>query len=262
MAIFEPEPEPSRGLSIPRAAIAVLIVIGFGIGMFVGWMSSSESDPAAGAAPGQQAAATIMHNPAPLITNMAPLSEAGEPPATDLVTDRAVASETPSPSPPLQQAALPSALPNPVPPAKPVAPPPALPIQQISAPSVPEPPKPMPVVSAAATASPPPRAPSKPRAVPTAHEAPAESSSGSGPWVVQLGMFRVEGHAKELLAEAAGHGIPAEIANEPDASGEARFCVRTGHYPSREAALAAAHDLAKRDGFDTYVLKPHSAGAE
>ena len=80
--------------------------------------------------------------------------------------------------------------------------------------------------------------------------------------MVQLGMFRVEEHAKALLAEAAGHGLSAELANEPDASGEARYCVRTGHYPSREAALAAAHELAKRSGFDTYVLKPHSAGTE
>jgi cell division septation protein DedD len=233
MSDFESEPEGWRGLSFSKPVITTVLAVGFGVGLLAGWLGSFGHDSSTAASRAQQATATIMPDPPSLLTNMPTLSEAGEPPAADVEADGAA--EAPPPA-----AAAPA--PVPTPPPKPVA-------------VKPEPIKPEPV---SLTVAKPAAAKPHPAKHPAATVAPP---AGSGRWVVQLGVFHEEDHAKLLLVGLTARGYAAEITIDRNAAGEPLYCVRSGHYPSRAVATTASREIAKRAGVSTYVTELPAAAS-
>jgi cell division septation protein DedD len=222
MSDYELERDGRPGLSISMTVVAAVIVIGFGMGLLAGWLSSS-SGPTNAAR--QQAAATILPDAPPLITNMPPLSEAGEPPIGDIdINDES--DEAPPVTAPLQ----------------PPPPPPAMAQPETAEHIMIAPALKMP----APVATPAARAP---------HPAKPAAPTRAGRWIVQLGAFGVEDHAKLLLVGLTAHGYAAEITAGRNAAGAPFFFVRSGHFPSRAAATDAAREIAERTKFPTYVME-------
>lgn len=79
---------------------------------------------------------------------------------------------------------------------------------------------------------------------------PARSSTGDGPYSVQLGSFTTRARAEALRDSVNGATI-AETA----AGGETVYRVRIGAYADRAQATAAARDLATR-GYQALVVEP------
>jgi rare lipoprotein A len=79
---------------------------------------------------------------------------------------------------------------------------------------------------------------------------PARSSTGDGPYSVQLGSFTTRARAEALRDSVNGATI-AETA----VGGETVYCVRIGAYADRAQATAAARDLATR-GYQALVVEP------
>ncbi|HVJ54765.1 MAG TPA: SPOR domain-containing protein [Aliidongia sp.] len=254
MSDFEPEPGTWRGLSFSKIAIAAILAVGFCIGIMVGWLSSPGPGPEPAEAPhAQQAASTIMQETSPLITNMPVLPEQESTAVKEQDQTPEPAASAPEPIKPAPTAPLTAQAQIPAQPEAPVQPEPAA--------------KPEPPADPAASA-PPAQAAAKPAAKPKAvkheaarHEAQPTPADGTGPWVIQLGAFQSEDHAKLLLGTLTAHGYPAEIAPGKDKAGDPLFCVRSGHYPSRAAATRAAQELARREKLPTYVIEvPATAG--
>ena len=79
---------------------------------------------------------------------------------------------------------------------------------------------------------------------------PARSSSGDGPYTVQIGSFTTRARAEALRDSVNG----ATIA-EGTVAGEPVYRVRVGAYPDRTQAAAAARDLTAR-GYHALVVEP------
>jgi rare lipoprotein A len=78
---------------------------------------------------------------------------------------------------------------------------------------------------------------------------PARSSSGDGPYTVQIGSFTTRTRAEALRDAVTG----ATIA-ETSVAGETVYRVRVGAYPDRAQAAAAARDLTTR-GYQALVVE-------
>lgn len=74
-----------------------------------------------------------------------------------------------------------------------------------------------------------------------------------GRWVVQLGAFHNDDHAKLLLDTLAYHGQPARIAGRRGRDGRDWFFVQTPGYASRDAAAAIARHLSAIESLPTFV---------
>ena len=244
---------------MPRAAtilivgVAVLLVGGFGIGVLVGRKpppapTASESLPPVEAPPPpQQASATIppelprpKEPPTPAPQPVAPVQA---PPPTPAVQP---APARPVPSLPVRSE------PTPIPQEKP-APPPA------AAPAKPAPPRQVAAALPTHELAPSPRrsAPKPAAAVP---RKPKQSSAlpqpvGGGRWVVQVGAFQSDDHAKLLVDTLAYHGHAARIAGGHDRSGRDWYFVQTPGYATREDAEAVARHLARTEHVPTYVFE-------
>jgi rare lipoprotein A len=79
---------------------------------------------------------------------------------------------------------------------------------------------------------------------------PARSSTGDGPYTVQIGSFTTRARAEALRDSVNGATI-AETA----VGGETAYRVRIGAYADRAQATAAARDLATR-GYQALVVEP------
>jgi len=79
---------------------------------------------------------------------------------------------------------------------------------------------------------------------------PARSSTGDGPYSVQIGSFTTRARAEALRDSVNGATI-AETA----VGGETVYRVRIGAYADRAQATAAARDLATR-GYQALVVEP------
>jgi peptidoglycan lytic transglycosylase len=78
---------------------------------------------------------------------------------------------------------------------------------------------------------------------------PARSSSGDGPYTVQIGSFTTRARAEALRDAVSGATI-----TESTVAGESTYRVRVGAYPDRSQA-AAARDLTAR-GYRALVVEP------
>jgi cell division protein FtsN len=74
-----------------------------------------------------------------------------------------------------------------------------------------------------------------------------------GRWVVQLGAFHNDDHAKLLVDTLAYHGQAARIAGRRGRDGRDWFFVQTPGYVSRDAAAAVARHLAASESLPTFV---------
>jgi rare lipoprotein A len=79
---------------------------------------------------------------------------------------------------------------------------------------------------------------------------PARSSSGDGPFTVQIGSFTTRARA-----EALRDAVPGATIVESEVGSETVYRVRVGAYPDRARAGAAARDLAAR-GYQALVVEP------
>lgn len=105
------------------------------------------------------------------------------------------------------------------------------------APAATRPTTPAPAVTTAQTAPPKPVI-AAPAAAP-ATTPPATSGSAKGPrWAVQAGSYADIGNARQVEAQLKSLGISSSI-SLTEAGGSARYRVRSGPYPTREAADAA-----------------------
>ena len=253
---------------MPRAAtilivgVAVLLVGGFGIGVLVGRKpppapTASESLPPVEAPPPpQQASATIppelprpKEPPTPAPPPAAPPAPALPPAAPVQVLPPAPTVPSPAkpaPSPPIRSE------PTPIPQEKP-APPPA------AAPAKPAPPRQVAAALPTHELAPSPRrsAPKPAAAVP---RKPKQSSAlpqpvGGGRWVVQVGAFQSDDHAKLLVDTLAYHGHAARIAGGHDRSGRDWYFVQTPGYATRADAETVARHLARTEHVPTYVFE-------
>jgi cell division protein FtsN len=257
---------------MPRAAtiliigVAVLLVGGFGFGILVGRKpppapTASESLPPADPLPPQQASATIP--PQPLPSPPAPPPSA---PAPTAAPPAATPAAPPLPSRPLPSAPLSSPAPSSLPPSSPPTRPEPAPIPQAKPlpppPSVPA--KPAPQRQAAAAPAPRRHPAAAPKQVASVPRKPKPSPAlpqpvGGGRWVVQLGAFQSDDHAKLLVDTLAYHGHAARIAGGHDRSGRDWYFVQTPGYATREDAETVARRLARTEHVPTYVFETRSA---
>jgi DedD protein len=84
---------------------------------------------------------------------------------------------------------------------------------------------------------------------------PRPQPAGNGRWVVQLGAFQSDDHAKLLVDTLAFHGHPARIARRRDKAGRDWFFVQIPGYATRAAAEAVARVLAGREHVPTLVFE-------
>ncbi|WP_341920237.1 SPOR domain-containing protein [Hydrocarboniphaga effusa] len=158
----------------------------------------------------------------------APASKPAEKPATK-------PTEKPAPNPQTKPAE---------PPRKTDAPKPAVPAPIKDAPKptpVPATPKPEAATVAKPDATPPPSP--KPEATATAPKPVTPAAPGAVRWAVQAGSYADIANARQIQAQLKSLGYPSNI-TVIDTSGGARYRVRCGPFPTREAADAARGRIA------------------
>jgi cell division septation protein DedD len=86
--------------------------------------------------------------------------------------------------------------------------------------------------------------------------APAVSKTPAAPetFALRAGAFTDEAEAKVLVQELAGRGFQASLVPMPTSSGAVLQTVLVGRYASREAAAAAASELAHQTGISAAVV--------
>ena len=94
---------------------------------------------------------------------------------------------------------------------------------------------------------PPSRSPAADRRGSPRDEVPRRTEAGLSGYTVQVGAYRDRASAEALRSSIAASGHEAYVVEVEGASGAARYRVRVGSFPSREAATAAAGRL-ERDG--------------
>lgn len=83
---------------------------------------------------------------------------------------------------------------------------------------------------------------------------PAPSSVPSASvWTVQVGAYKTRRQADDTRQHLAASGLDAYVASVAAKSGQARFRVRVGTYPSREEAAAAAERIRAERSLTTFV---------
>jgi cell division protein FtsN len=214
----------SRAAPVLAVGLALVLAGGFAVGIFVGRKPPPDSTPGA---------------------------DQVLPPVTSLPATVPV-----SPPPPPPVVVVPPPPVAPPPPAVAVKPPPA----PVAAPPHKPPPHGSEVVHKSAPSTharhelPAPTAshPHKPGA---AHALPRPVEGGS--WVVQLGAFQSDDHAKLLVDSLAYHGHAARIAGGHGRDGHEWFFVQTPGYASRAEAERIARVLQRSEHLPTYVFETH-----
>lgn len=123
--------------------------------------------------------------------------------------------------------APPAATPKPTPPVEPKA----------GAPGTSPAPRPIPAAPAVTTAQKPPAKPAS-TATPAPPAATASAASSPPRWAVQAGSYADIGNARQVEAQLRALGFSSSI-SLTESGGSARYRVRSGPYPTREAADAA-----------------------
>jgi cell division septation protein DedD len=96
---------------------------------------------------------------------------------------------------------------------------------------------------------------SHPHRLEAAHALPRPVEGGS--WVVQLGAFQSDDHAKLLVDSLAYHGHAARIAGGHGRDGNDWYFVQTPGYATRREAETVARVLQKSEHVPTYVFETH-----
>ncbi len=231
-----PRPPLSRAAPVLAVGLALVLAGGFAVGIFVGRKPPPDSTPGA---------------------------DQMLPPTTSLPATVPVAPPPPPPAPPSP--------PQPVaPPPVPVAPPP--PPVAVKPPPAPAKPAPLavpdhkpppheseivhkPAPTAHAKHEPEHATASHPHKPETAHALPRPVEGGS--WVVQLGAFQSDDHAKLLVDSLAYHGHAARIAGGHGRDGHEWFFVQTPGYATRGEAERIARVLQRSEHVPTYVFETH-----
>ncbi len=232
-----PRPPLSRAAPFLAVGLALVLAGGFAVGIFVG------RKPPPDAAPG----ADQVLPPASL-----PASVAIQPPP-------APAPPPPAAAPPVTAAPAPVAA-KPLPaPVKPAAPVPAVPVAAIVPAHKPTPRESAVIRKALPPAhakhEPEPAAGSRPHKPGAAHALPRPVEGGS--WVVQLGAFQSDDHAKLLVDSLAYHGHAARIAGGHGRDGNDWYFVQTPGYATRREAETVARVLQRSEHVPTYVFETH-----
>ena len=74
---------------------------------------------------------------------------------------------------------------------------------------------------------------------PIARPSPANASTGSGKYVIQIGAFASEDRAKGWIAKLKDQKIPNYVLNKTNSDGTKLFVLRAGPYSDKDAAEAA-----------------------
>jgi septal ring-binding cell division protein DamX len=225
-----PRPPLSRAAPVLAVGLALVLAGGFAVGIFVG--RNPPPDSASGAdqvlPPATSLPATVPVQPPP----------APPPP--------------PPPSPP--PVVTPPPLPAAPPPAPVVAKPPPAPVPAIVPAHKPESIR-KPAPTAHAKRPPERDAVSRPHKPEAAHGLPRPVEGGS--WVVQLGAFQSDDHAKLLVDSLAYHGHAARIAGGHGRDGHDWYFVQTPGYATRGEAEKVARVLRRSEHLPTYVFETH-----
>jgi len=240
----------SRAAATLAIGVALVLAGGFAVGIFVGRKPVPVASPTAEILPPQPAAAPALPDPVQHLHDPLP-------------------APAPAPPPVPEQPAVPPVAHEQVAAAKPPVAVPARPERIASAIPVPER-KPAPPRAATIHSRPGAELRAKPVArhgTPTAERGPAALPSPhksapllpqpvtSGRWVVQLGAFQSDDHAKLLVDTLAYHGHPARIAGRHDKSGRDWFFVQTPGYATRADAETVAKLLATREHVPIFVFE-------
>lgn len=230
-----PRPPLSRAAPVLAVGLALVLAGGFAVGIFVGRKPPPDSAPGADQVlpPATSLPATVPVPPPP------PAPPSLPPPAVTL--------------PPVPVAPPPVAVKPPPPPVMPADPVPVVMPAH----------KPPPRDSAALHKPAPPahakRAPdaaaSRPHKPETAHGLPRPVDGGR--WVVQLGAFQSDDHAKLLVDSLAYHGHAARIAGGHGRDGHDWYFVQTPGYATRGEAETVARVLQRSEHLPTYVFETH-----
>jgi cell division septation protein DedD len=212
----------------PRSTFAVMagagIVLAVGLGIIAAWRHFPEM------AAQPHAATPIMPDLSPLLSE--PRSIAARTPEVIYQRENDKPAEVP-PSPVPQSAA---------PPAKPKA----AAVAQ---------PRPRPVrVKPKQAAKPKPVFVAKALSKPAPHKLVAPPAAGKR-WVVQLGAFTSEDHAKLLVQGLAAHGRIAHIVRGQNKTGQPVFLVQTPEFTTSSAAKAEAGALARHEHMPSYIIE-------
>jgi cell division septation protein DedD len=242
-------PPLSRAAPILAVGVAFVLIGGLVIGIFIGQKPVPPVSPAAETLPASVPAAPPpvvapdLPRPVPM-----PSPDAAPPPAPAV----APPDQPPAPAAPPQPVA-PAPIASPVPERKPAheaaAPKPA----RASA----HRPAAKSARGGAAAAKP---ASRRAHGMPPAPAHRAAHPAIGGPWVVQLGAFENDDHAKLLVDTLAYHGHAARIASRRDRNGREWFFVQTPGYATRAAAEAAAKRLSEAEQLPTIVLRARPGG--
>ena len=233
----------SRVAPILAIGVALVLAGGFAVGIFVGGKPTPPVSPAAD---------HVLPPAAAPETPPAPPAAAPPPPVASAPAPQPAPPQTPVPSaPPKPPVSTP--LPAPAPVAKPAA--------------VPEPVrKPSPRQARPARKSPPVtqhKETAQRRVAPEHRAAPAHGlpqPAEGGRWIVQIGAFQSDDHAKLLVETLTYHGHPARIVDGHDRSGRAWRFVQTPGYATRSDAEAVAKSLKEHEHVPAIVLETR-AGA-
>jgi SPOR domain len=235
-----PRPPLSRAAPFLAVGLALVLAGGFAVGIFVGRKPPPDSAPGADQVlPPASLPASVAVQPPPA-TPPAPAPPPSPPPP---------AAAPPAPAAPAPVAAKPP--PAPVKPAEPVA---------AIVPAHKPPPRDSAVIRNAvppAHARPEPKraAGSHPHKPEAAHALPRPVEGGS--WVVQLGAFQSDDHAKLLVDSLAYHGHAARIAGGHGRDGNDWYFVQTPGYATRREAETVARVLQRSEHVPTYVFETH-----
>jgi cell division septation protein DedD len=80
-------------------------------------------------------------------------------------------------------------------------------------------------------------------------------------FTLRAGAFADEAEAKALAQELAGRGLQASVVAVPTSGGALLHTVVAGSYTSRQAAAAAAAELARRQGLSLAVVAQSAQSA-
>jgi len=109
---------------------------------------------------------------------------------------------------------------------------------------------------AAAVKLPAAKAPAVP-GVPGVPAAATAAAAAPETFALRAGAFTDEAEAKALAQDLAGRGLQASVVAVPTSGGALLHTVVAGNYASRQAAAAAAAELARRQGLSlTVVARP------
>jgi len=233
-----PRPPLSRAAPVLAVGLALVLAGGFAVGIFVGRKPPPDTSPAADQVLPPPAPASPPGVTAPVTL---PVPQSAAPPPAPVVT--------PPPAPPVVAAPPPPAPAKPVPAAVPASKPlheshPNRPVAPRARPKADQP-KPEREVAAASP---------KHRREP-AHALPKPAEGGG--WIVQLGAFQSDDHAKLLVDTLAYHGHPARIAGGRDHNGHDWYFVQTPGYATRREAEMVARALRHDEHLPTYVFEAH-----